>query len=539
MFNNKEIIKDFINNNLSMIIPYILVICIMLPLESVAFSKSNYRIIDSLKNGDLEMIKEPIIWICVIYIVGKLLAMIQEYYLLKINSKLNNIIREKLFEAYITRYSKKYEEVDISRIISKLNLLPKMYEEMIYDFLHTIMPYGITILVLCIYFFFIDKKLGIYLCISVLILFVIIIFFAKKCVMRELEKFMMYNDLNDSIQDKMFNIESIIFNNEVEGEIKDNIEKEENYSKFAVKNDLITFSYSFILNIYVFGLLIGGFFIYYGLFKKNIKDPKLLSSILVFFYLLKYINIVKWSLLEFISKIGILKTVNKEIDETGPVLIAGTKKEFINNGHIIIKDLAFKYNDKYVHKNLNLEFKPNEITTILGKSGSGKTTILKLIMGFYPYEGFIYYDGTELHNADVKYVRDNISIVNQTIKLFNKSMYENIKYSNENITNNDIDKLLKDMNIIILGDLNKKVGINGTEASNGQRQIIMILRAYFNNKQIMIYDEPTSALDKNTKTIIIDIIKSLSKNKTIIIVTHDNDLVNISDKIYELKIDSQ
>jgi len=534
MFNNKAILKDFIQSNLSIILPYMVAIFLILPLESIAFSKYNYKIIESVKSNNLEKMKRPIILICVIYMAGKIFGLIKDCYLTKINNKLNAIIREKLFKAYVHKYTTQYEEVDISRIVSKLNLMPRVYEDVIYDFLYVVLPYGITVLVLALYFFYINKKLGGYIILLLLVMLITIVIMAKHSIIRELAKYNKYNELNDSIQDKMFNIESVIYNNEIEDEISDSMDKEGDYSQFALTSDLTLHKYSFILNIIVFVLLIGVFVIYFNMFKNGIRDEKTLASILIFFYLLKYINLTKWNLLDLLSKMGILDEANKDFQDKEIIFTGGTEKDFINNGHIIINNLAFKYNNKNVHTDLNMEFISNKITTILGKSGSGKTTILKLLMGFYPYEGNIYFDNVELRKADLGYVRDNIAMVNQNIKLFNKTIYDNIKYSNDTLTNKQIDDKLKELNITVFEDLNKKVGINGSQLSSGQRQVIMILRSYFKDKKIVIYDEPTSALDKITKQIIIDLIKLLSKNKTTIIVTHDYDLAKISDTTYNL-----
>jgi len=109
-----------------------------------------------------------------------------------------------------------------------------------------------------------------------------------------------------------------------------------------------------------------------------------------------------------------------------------------------------------------------------------------------------------------------------------------------NSNKREIDNLVISLNLLntvfnkLQNKLNTKVGTNGYNLSNGQIQIVLILRAFLQNKKILIFDEPTNALDQKTKEIILDTIKKISKNKTTIIVTHDPDVTLISDKIYSI-----
>jgi ABC-type bacteriocin/lantibiotic exporter with double-glycine peptidase domain len=214
----------------------------------------------------------------------------------------------------------------------------------------------------------------------------------------------------------------------------------------------------------------------------------------------------------------------------------------INKGNIVINNLNFGYiKDNYLFKNFYLTIKDQEKIAIVGPSGNGKSTLIKLIMGYYKLpNGNIYIDDRDINEYNLNDLRKQISYVNQTSKLFNTSLLKNIQYGN-NYTDNEIIKLcnkLKVDNVFknLKEGLNTNVGVEGSQLSGGQRQLVHILRCICKKNKIVILDEPTSAIDKENKENIIDAIKELSKSSTLIIITHDDTLLELVNRV--IKMDS-
>lgn len=532
MDKNSNVIKDFISKNIITVLAYITIISIILPLESIGFSNYITEVISNIKSNSLKLITKPLIIICIIFIVTKFFYLIKQYFEANIHTNLVKHIREKMFSAFLHKLSKNYKEADLGNIISKLNIIPYIYEDVLYDVIHTILPYGFTIIVLIFYFIYIDKNFGISLLIMITTMTIIIFKMAKKCTTFDEYKSKLYYELNDKVQDKLSNIYSIIVNDKLETEIDDSNKHENMYKKASKDYELYILKCHSILNIFVLIIMIFSLHSYYKMFNKGDKK-QLMSSFLVFFNLIRYIGYVKLTLLDALSKFGVLKKMETELELSKEHLKEGSLTDFITNGVIKINDLSFSFGNNMIHKNVTMTFNNGSITTIFGKSGSGKTTLLRLLMGFYPYQGEITFDGTDIKNADLSYIRKNIATVDQSIKLFNTTIYENIKYGTD-ATNNDVDNIVSELEITIFKNLNADAGINGSNLSNGQKQVVMLLRAFLKKKKILILDEPTSSLDKVTKNIVIDTIKKISKNKTTIIVTHDNDVKNISDVVYHI-----
>jgi ABC-type bacteriocin/lantibiotic exporter with double-glycine peptidase domain len=173
--------------------------------------------------------------------------------------------------------------------------------------------------------------------------------------------------------------------------------------------------------------------------------------------------------------------------------------------------------------NVNLNINKNDKIVIKGVSGSGKSTLIKLICGFYtPTQGDILINNVSIKEINIEHLRSQITMLNQNVKLFNISVYDNIRYINNTLTDDTINKFIKNNKIKLFNRMNLKniAGQNGNNLSGGQKQMTLIFRCLLADKNILIFDEPTSALDNYH----FDIFNSLIQNmeKTIIVITHDS-----------------
>lgn len=209
-------------------------------------------------------------------------------------------------------------------------------------------------------------------------------------------------------------------------------------------------------------------------------------------------------------------------------------------GNIKFQNVNFQYNNKELFRNLSFEIKPNTMVAFVGKSGEGKSTILKLIGKNYKLDGGkILIDNTDINELSESTIRNNISIVSQSPYIFNLSIKENIKLAKPEATDEEIIEVCKKSqihdDIIAMKDgYNTLVGENGVILSGGQKQRIAIARALIKKSKIILLDEATSSLDNNNQEKIKDVIKKLSKDHTVIIVAHRLSTIVDSDNIFLL-----
>ncbi len=215
-------------------------------------------------------------------------------------------------------------------------------------------------------------------------------------------------------------------------------------------------------------------------------------------------------------------------------------KELKNSkGNISIKNLGFAYNDKKVFENFNLSIKAKEKVGLLGKSGSGKSTFIKLLMRFYDVnEGIIEIDGQNIKDLTQDSLRRNISYVTQEPMLFNRSVMDNIRYAKEDATIDEIKEAARKANCDFIEELEEGyetiVGERGSKLSGGQKQRIAIARAILKNAPILILDEATSALDSETEMMIQKSLESLMENKTVIAIAHRLSTISSLDRLIVL-----
>ena len=230
----------------------------------------------------------------------------------------------------------------------------------------------------------------------------------------------------------------------------------------------------------------------------------------------------------------IIDNKNKIIDSDN----AGTIK--IINAHIKFDNINFKYSpdEKDVLKDISLKIAGGKMTSLVGHSGSGKSTILNLIPRFYDAQnGDIQIDGQSIYKIKIKSLRDKISLVSQDTTLFDDTIKNNIAYAKSDVTDEEIlaaakfsyshefiDKLPNKYETII--------GEKGVRLSGGEKQRLSIARAMIKKSPIILLDEATSSLDAETESKIQDALKMLTKDKTTIVIAHRLSTILNSDQIY-------
>ena len=210
---------------------------------------------------------------------------------------------------------------------------------------------------------------------------------------------------------------------------------------------------------------------------------------------------------------------------------------------IVFGDVGFKYDNKLILENLDCEIKENSTTVLVGESGSGKTTFIDLLCGLYvPTFGNIQFIDTSNNLIVDPYNSIKISYVSQSSALFDGDIYENISF-NSNCTEfevKNIDNILNMLGIKYLSEINTRgegesIKSSGTNLSGGERQRVAIARSIFANPKLVVFDEPTSSLDLENRQKLFEYLSTIKGNKTVVIATHDQELIEHADYVIEIK----
>lgn len=207
-------------------------------------------------------------------------------------------------------------------------------------------------------------------------------------------------------------------------------------------------------------------------------------------------------------------------------------------GHVEFKKVSFKYDKLKVLKNISFTAKPNQITAIVGKTGSGKTTIFNLLLRMYKVNsGQILIDGLNIYDYSRDVFNSNISIVNQKTFIFNMSIRANLSLIDSN-KKRQIDACkrvgIHDFIMSLPDGYSTILKEDATNISGGQKQLLSLARALLTSSEIILLDEVTSSLDPNTTNKIINLLDDLKTDHTIIVITHNKDLMRRADKLVVL-----
>ena len=231
-----------------------------------------------------------------------------------------------------------------------------------------------------------------------------------------------------------------------------------------------------------------------------------------------------------------------QLKETKNEIINGNKQYFSLGKKIAIQNLSFSYVDSFpVLNNINLDIKAGETTAIVGSTGSGKSTLIKLLLRLYEKDsGTIHFDDNEIEELDISSLRRNIGLVSQDTFLFEGTVFENIAYGNLNASYEEIWEAarLAEAEEFICNLPNKEntvVGERGQKLSGGQRQRISIARAIVKNPEILILDEATSSVDNETEAAIQRSLETLKIGRTVIAIAHRLSTIRGANIIYVLE----
>ena len=245
---------------------------------------------------------------------------------------------------------------------------------------------------------------------------------------------------------------------------------------------------------------------------------------------------------DFINSITYLERIFETMDEKIDIKDKIDAKDIKIKGEIEFKNVSFSYieNNKVLN-NISFKVKPQEKVAIVGSTGSGKTTITNLIGRFYDIDsGNIFIDGEDVRNIKLNRLRKQIAIMQQENYLFSTSIMKNLKYGNENITDDKVIEICKRLNvhnwIMSLEDgYNTKLSSNGKNLSDGEKQVLCYIRTIINNPKILIFDEATSKIDVKTEKMLQNLTKEMVKNKTVITIAHRLSTIVDSDRIFFIK----
>lgn len=557
MSNFKKLVLDFIYDNKSFLSLYLIVVLFTWPAEAIVLSKLYGMLVETIKkkismneifNFSSNIKKENVFGILTLIVI--VWVFIIAFYRIKFALEQKLIpeyikyLRNLFIHGVLNNSSENMKDIRSGEYISKIIELSNIFQQNLQALANTFLPFFMGIIAISIYYFFIDFNLGL---LSSILCIIRIYFnvadgitYSQVAADRDSFFFNMVEKINDSFN----NVMNIHLNNQLKNEKKKTDKRQTEYNKLYEKEIKTRSELAIKRNIYTVACFIILTIFACYLYKKNkISFVILLTIVMIEIKIIgRFIHFDETSL-HFFSKLGTVISSKSFLDKVLKNVKSTDKNCKIKNNSILINDLVYKYNAKSdpIFNKLNLNIPSGQRVALVGTSGSGKSTLMKLLVKLHkPTSGTIKIGNCNIEDINTEYLRDKITYVNQRTNLFNDTIINNIKYGNKSASDSEIQNFIDKYKLDkIYSKLNNGIqtnaGVNGSKLSLGMQKITIILRGLFRNSDIVIFDEPLAGLDKETKEKVIDVINDIPKETTVLIVTHDPEILSHMDVVYPLK----
>lgn len=533
----KHLLKKYFSKEKFSIIFIIIISCLLSLLKINVIALITANIIKSIQTTDIKNVYNYYKYFIIASIFYVVLYIIYKFKQNKILIKLRLWMKKEIVNNIMKTNNENLSHENFTKLNTPINRVSSLIYFIYNNFVSNILPNLSILFVIFIYFIYNNFKFG-----AIFLFFNIIILLAAYFIITKMIPHMYNCEDNiivfeSNIQEILNNFDKIIYRGYYQKE-SDKLDKEANnvlgvHYKYYKK----LMYFNIIINILVFFAIF--ILVFYLIHMFHYKKINITIFITFFTILLLYRDNILNSMqeipeyIDFMGRYKYLENIFKSVEIFKEKDYNKIKNLKFDN--IKIRNVSFKYSKNMILDNFNLEMNMNNIVGIVGKSGKGKSTIAKLIIKMYKYEGDIYIDNINIKNIDTNYLRNNIIYVNQNSKLFDKNIKHNLFYGcNDKSSSDKLDIIMKYSNIKKLFsklNFNNNVGLAGANLSGGERQIINIINGLISPSKIIILDEPTNALDIELKKDIIEVIKHFKKyKKCIIIISHDSDIFQIFDK---------
>ena len=538
-----DLYTSFVKDNWQLYILY-LVTLISLPLQSIAMPHYYGEVINSLKDNNLVRSKYLFgvllgIWILIqAFSIG--ISYVDNY----IWPKFHAYIRQFFFDLIVDRYNQNYQELEIGSILTKLIKLPWILDDVSNQIQRFLLTNSILIISNFIYLYRHHYSLGImYLgCIAVVFIMSRLYFNTCNSNIKRVEQ--NYDNCHEEIEDTLQNLLSIYTSKKIPDEkkrifdINNQTQNEQYITGICNRKFRIYFS---IINVFLF---LGLNYVAFTLFTKGkIPIAALVSIFILNYTILGSLISLYDSAKDFMNVKSHVELIQKFIDELPNTDTSKQTKKIPNPEKgldIVFKDIEYTHNSakEKLFDKLNLKIKRGEKIAILGGVGAGKSTAFRILCKLQTIQaGDIYINDMAMSDIDIDDLRAKILYIPQRPKLFNRTLRENLLYGlPPEITIERIFKFMTDNGFIELekifkSRLDDKVGKNGSNYSGGQLAMIWFLRCAMQNAQVIITDEASAALDPQSRKQIKKMIDIIAKDKSVIVITHDDEMTVGMDRI--------
>lgn len=552
-----KIAYDFVIENPWLTAANLVLAMALTPVHDVLLPHLYGKLLSTIEKGD--SFKQPVAVVLVTITFVQLCSFVKDCLDIETQPRLFDFVRTRMMKALLDKYDGELLEPPTGLVVSTLTRSPEIIAAWVECIVDVCVPYVFAFVAAAVYFYIYDKLLALTLLILLTSLIMVLIYAPIRCINESIAREKALQQCHEQIDDTLRNVVSVYSTDSAEDELSrlmDHGVAFQNAHRTAMRCMLLYKGIAVPMVVTFFSLVIIRccYLVERGDITKGtfvslfMVTTSLVNTLAWMVSLVKATTMDTGTLAESQMMCSKTTTTNGEVLEVGSEVESEVESEEESEGmdgevtSVPERDgigfLHVTYTQagsaKPVIEDLTYHFEGGERTLITGVVGSGKSTLLRLMMGFViPDSGEMYCTGSLYRDTGIMAVRKQVAFMPQDAVLFDRTISENILYGNSGKTDADVMGMMDLMGVLpefesMPHGIHTKCKKAGSGLSGGQKQLVFFMRVMLRSPDLIILDEPTASMDSRTKTLLMQALRTLSVDKTVIMISHDSEIVDFA-----------
>lgn len=552
-----QLLWKYIYQNKWTIMAFVFVIMFTLPVEMVVLPRFYSQLFESVRSTKSALLPNIFTNMLdnfrqntppgLIYTISIIWLVVVTAYLIKntmeayITPSYMSFVRQRMFQGTIEKHADNYKDLRIGEHVTRLMDVSRNMRDILVSSMSDILPIYIAVVCLCVYLLSVNVHIGVTAIIGISLHTFVLLCTSQKNIQFSALREKYYLALSEKLHDSFGNLMNVYINNMKNEEINSNNDSENRHKELMHQQYVNTRNVIVLLSLITVLTFICTVCVTYTHMQSNTIDNTTFISVWIII-LLYLSNMMRLSNLipHLITKFGIVLCSNDFLLDILSIHENQSTGKNITVGAVTFSNVQFTY-DGNAHPtlyNVNFTIAGNEKVAILGTSGSGKTTAMKMISRMHQaQQGQVLIDDVDVSTISLNYLRTKVNYINQRTNLFNMSILKNMQYGN-NTPDDQVISVLNNYGLnTVFGKLKNGVhtnaGVGGGSLSLGMQKVTMLMRGLLRGGKIIIMDEPLAGLDAITRQNVMHFVKDLTQDKTLIVITHDKEILPMMDRVIQ------
>lgn len=541
-----DLVGDFISKNKLLYVVYLSVLLVF-PAEALVFPHVFSHAMTKVQTSKSPSMKD-------LYRVAALWIGVQALYLLMhsidlmLVPRFDSFARDRVMNDIVHGFDENFTEPNTGTLMSGVLKLPEAARDLFSDMHHAVFADAVLLVCTVGYYFWVNRTLGAVFLTGVVAWAIVTYFFNRKCSVTTYDKEIKHGGVHEQIEEVVSNLITVFVYDTGVDEINRLRGSGSEYTEILNKSLRCAFNFRVLYAVLVVCVFLGLMATSVALVRAGtMEQATFVAVFIVTFTTMGRLMAGYNSIKTMQHSLGIIKATSKTVNDTlgkNEVRRRGggeTGTEDFPVGEIEFKDVSYKIGDRSILEGVNVAFRKGKATAIVGRIGTGKSTIARLLMRLdRPNSGDILSDGKSVYNMSIAAWRRQVAFVPQTPRLMDRTLRENLEYGGGVKNADKVVGVLKSMGMedmakVFEERMDQNVGKGGSKLSGGQKQVCWLVRALLSDAKVVVMDEPTSALDYASRDQVVRFIQTAMKGRTLIMITHDQSLLSQVDDVVEMK----